>query len=417
MARRFLLLLCLPFALCARADDEKLAPDKLDATRTRFLALVRDAAQFLQQTPAYAVQIACDYKTETEDKATVEGTNHYRLVWQRPGHFRIECTPQGRSAPELTSVCDGKTLTTLLVPRKMYSREEAHQPAEDLRRDALVMMSLEGSGIDLLLRPDLADHVANMVSHVQDLGVEALEGGKAEHFKVRWGDRDVELWLATEGSPVLRQLRRTLVTPVQGHTFRMTTTARLVWKRDEKFPADTFTIRLPEGARKVADLYAALVEGGTGELLGKPAPALGLKLLDGQSFQLASHKGKDVVVLLFWATWAAPGPEELSALDQLVKDYHAKGVAFYDVGVGQREGEVKRFTAKQHLPGKVVLDPRSESVDAYGLTALPCLVLVGKDGTVQAFCRTSRPAEREQLRKDLHALLKGEPLIPKASAR
>src|SRR5438045_362831 len=103
MARRFLVLLCLPLALCARAAaDEKPAPSKAVVTRMRFLALLRDGAQFLQQTPAYAVQVACTYKTEPADKGpAAEGTNHYRLLWQRPGHFRIECTPEGRSAPEL----------------------------------------------------------------------------------------------------------------------------------------------------------------------------------------------------------------------------------------------------------------------------------------------------------------------------
>jgi thiol-disulfide isomerase/thioredoxin len=142
-----------------------------------------------------------------------------------------------------------------------------------------------------------------------------------------------------------------------------------------------------------------------------------LKLLDGQPFQLVGHKGKDVVVLLFWATWAAPGAEDLAALNQLLKDYPNKGVAFYAIAVGQKEGDVKRFTAKKHLPGRQVLDPHSESVDAYGLTVLPCLVLVGKDGTVQAISRTLRSTERDQLRKELDALLKGESLVPKAPAK
>src|SRR5262245_10115539 len=70
-------------------------------------------------------------------------------------------------------------------------------------------------------------------------------------------------------------------------------------------------------------------------LVGKPAPAVKLPLLNGGEFRLGDHAGKNVVVLDFWATNCPPCIEELPLLAQLAADYQSKGVVVCAINEGQ----------------------------------------------------------------------------------
>jgi len=54
--------------------------------------------------------------------------------------------------------------------------------------------------------------------------------------------------------------------------------------------------------------------------LGQPAPALVVQELNGQTFDLATLRGK-VVVINFWATWCPPCRQEMPALDEFYRRY------------------------------------------------------------------------------------------------
>jgi thiol-disulfide isomerase/thioredoxin len=58
--------------------------------------------------------------------------------------------------------------------------------------------------------------------------------------------------------------------------------------------------------------------------VGKPAPDLRLKDLDGKEVSLADLKGK-VVFVNFWATWCQPCQDEIPSLIDLQNRYGAKG--------------------------------------------------------------------------------------------
>jgi cytochrome c biogenesis protein CcmG, thiol:disulfide interchange protein DsbE len=59
--------------------------------------------------------------------------------------------------------------------------------------------------------------------------------------------------------------------------------------------------------------------------MGKPAPALVVKLLDGTSFNLAAERGR-VVLVDVWATWCGPCRKEMPVLNAFYKKFHARGV-------------------------------------------------------------------------------------------
>jgi len=82
------------------------------------------------------------------------------------------------------------------------------------------------------------------------------------------------------------------------------------------------------------------------------------------------------------------------------------------VNVGDTARAVRVVTEKAGFKSKVLLDAGGEGMAAYR-AQVPTVVLIGKDGTVQAVHRGRRADTREQVKKDLDALLKGDTLAPK----
>jgi thiol-disulfide isomerase/thioredoxin len=119
-------------------------------------------------------------------------------------------------------------------------------------------------------------------------------------------------------------------------------------------------------------------------LVGKPAADFKLDLLGGGQAKLADHKGKDVVIIDFWATWCPPCVAELPQIAEVAKARADKGVVFYAVNEEEDAPDVKRFLEEKKLTGlKVALDKEGEVAKAYMVDPLPQTVIIGRDGMVK----------------------------------
>lgn len=146
-------------------------------------------------------------------------------------------------------------------------------------------------------------------------------------------------------------------------------------------------------------------------LLGKPGPAFSLDLLDGGKMDLADHKGKNIVVLDFWATWCPPCRMAMPTVVEVTGQYKDKGVVFYGVDIAETADAVKEFQHKLHVEFPVVLDTDGAVSEKYRARSIPQTVIIDKEGVVQSVRVGLAPDLKEQLKKDLDALVAGKSLV------
>ena len=118
--------------------------------------------------------------------------------------------------------------------------------------------------------------------------------------------------------------------------------------------------------------------------VGRSAPKISRSDLAGRTVDLASYQGR-VVLVDFWATWCGPCHLQQQILEPLYREYQSKGAEFLAVSVGEDAETVKQFVAERPFGYPVLIDPADELSPQLGISALPTLLVVDKDGRVAYF--------------------------------
>lgn len=117
-------------------------------------------------------------------------------------------------------------------------------------------------------------------------------------------------------------------------------------------------------------------------LLGEPAPAIEGETLDGGSFELASLRGRWVVVN-FFATWCIPCIAEHPELIAFDEAHSATGdAAVVSVLFDNSADEAGRFFDENGGEWPVVIDDQGGVGVAYGVARVPESFLVAPNGIV-----------------------------------
>jgi peroxiredoxin len=119
-------------------------------------------------------------------------------------------------------------------------------------------------------------------------------------------------------------------------------------------------------------------------LLGKPAPDFHLTSLDGRTISLADYRGKEKLVLVFWATWNNGSHPAMMLLAEMYQRAHTPESDFdiVAIAVDDEQGAVKQFVGDSKIAFPVVLDRNRAITNAYGIRSIPTLLIVDPDGKV-----------------------------------
>ena len=131
-------------------------------------------------------------------------------------------------------------------------------------------------------------------------------------------------------------------------------------------------------------LVYRLAVGGPHPLNGQSAPAFSLVDMAGNTVDLASHRGKDVVVLDFWASWCPACRKGLPVLDKVAQHFAGQPVAIYGVNIREGAALVAEFAKQNKLTLPLLLDDTGQVADSYGVSGIPQTVIIDRDGIVRS---------------------------------
>ncbi len=251
-----------------------------------------------------------------------------------------------------------------------------------------------------------------MATATEDKGLEQPGGEgtpKQRHILITTAKFDADVWLADGAAPLMQRFvldfsKGFSKTPGGGKATVEFTFAN--WQPGVSVTDDRFVFTPPEGVT-LFDLKAAAEEQ-KDPLVGKPAPALTLDLMDGGTLDLASHKGKNVVILDFFATWCRPCRMSMPTVVEVAKRYADKGVVLYAVNSGEEPALIKSFLSDAGITIAVAIDKSRRAASDYQASSIPRMAIIGKDGVVYAAHRGVGPNFAEELTAEIEGALAGK---------
>jgi len=141
-----------------------------------------------------------------------------------------------------------------------------------------------------------------------------------------------------------------------------------------------------------------------GRRVGDLALDFTLKDLNNQTHRLKDMRGKQVVHVVFWATWCVPCLQEIPTLRAVREKYHDRGLEILGIviNLSQTVDGVRAAARDLKLNYPILWDDGGEVQDRYGVSSIPQNVLIGRDGVIR-YTGTSLPRNYETL---LDSLLK-----------
>jgi cytochrome c biogenesis protein CcmG/thiol:disulfide interchange protein DsbE len=125
-----------------------------------------------------------------------------------------------------------------------------------------------------------------------------------------------------------------------------------------------------------------------GGMTGKPAPALSVPVVAngdaGARLDLANLMGQ-AVVLDFWATHCPPCMLQSPIVDRVARRIEKDGLVVIGINVDEPAEVARRYAQQKGLSFPIALDDRGDAVRSYGVSSIPTLVVIDRQGKVVAY--------------------------------
>jgi len=126
-----------------------------------------------------------------------------------------------------------------------------------------------------------------------------------------------------------------------------------------------------------------------------PAPDFTLTTLDGGQINLASLKGR-VVVVNFWASWCGPCRQEAPVLERVWQQYKDKDVVVIGVAYTDTEKNAKAYLQQFGNTYPNGLDIGTKISELYNIQGVPETFIIDRNGNVSRFFKVPFVQDAQQ---------------------
>lgn len=136
---------------------------------------------------------------------------------------------------------------------------------------------------------------------------------------------------------------------------------------------------------------------------GKAAPDFALRTLEGAVVRLSDFRGRQHVILNFWASWCGPCKVEMPDLEAVYLQYKDQLVVL-GVDLQESVADVRRFLSEEvQVSYPILMDDRGQVAQAYNKFAQPTSFLIDKQGIIRS--RKNGAYTPEELQQRVQELL------------
>lgn len=398
------------------------AAEPASGTETSARKVLQRMSAFYGNLKGFSVDVRYELSGPIGEDAANSARDKRHVAVSLPN--RVSVKPLGDGEGEF--VCDGKQLVATMPSLNRYLQRAAGEDVDALLADEASFAMVSGRvAVQLAGEAPLGDLSLAEGPEYTVLEPRAVDGHLCDRLELELEPATIVVWVQQGPQPLLRKLEWTLHSSSgaeaddQDGAEPLLLTAHLEnWAVDGDFPEDTFAVVVPDDLEQVdsftdADIQVdgdVYTQADIHPLLGKPAPACELKLLDGKSVKLQDHVGQQTVVLDFWASWCPPCIESLPALAKVAAAFADRNVACYAVNLGDDEETVRELLEKQSLDLPVVIDAEESLGELFVASSIPLTVIIDAQGTVQVAESGVSSNHEQELTRMIEAVMAGEPL-------
>ncbi len=226
-----------------------------------------------------------------------------------------------------------------------------------------------------------------------------LDGKRCHKIKLTYGDYDIYAYFSMDNKYLLSRIEMNLGKQYQTISGKrddiILSTDGLEWGTAFPLNDSLFTITVTD---------ENIVTNKKNELTrGSEVYDMTFSMLDGSETHISQHFGKQVIVLLFWASWCGPCRKALPLASTVLNDFPKTDIVSYFINVNESHETIRAFCTKYNINDNIVLD-YGKIRDSFEEDGIPSVFVIGKDRRIKEIFEGYSPSYETDLRKILALL-------------